>query len=158
VLVERVEGLTPEARWRTAYGEIGSFEQMLLEDGTRLVKLFFHITPEVQLSRFEERLRDPFKRWKLTYEDFRNRERWDDYAEAIDEMLARTSSEAAPWHVIPANDKRFARITALRHIVRTLSDGIEIAPVVPDRQVLDEADRILNLDPALIASLRGRTE
>ena len=73
-------------------------------------------------------------------------------------MLARTSSEAAPWQVIPANDKRFARITALRHIVRTLSDGIEIAPVVPDRQVLDEADRILDLDPALIASLRGRTE
>jgi polyphosphate kinase 2 (PPK2 family) len=158
VLVERVEALTPEARWRSAYGEIGSFEQMLLEDGTRLVKLFFHITPEVQLARFEERLRDPLKRWKLTYEDFRNREKWDDYAEAIDEMLARTSSDAAPWHVIPANEKRFARITALRHIVHTLSDGIEIAPVVPDRQILDAADRTLNVDPALIASLRGRTE
>jgi polyphosphate kinase 2 (PPK2 family) len=158
VLVERVEGLTPEARWRSAYGEIGSFEQMLLEDGTRLVKLFFHITPDVQLARFEERLCDPMKRWKLTYEDFRNRERWDDYAEAIDEMLAQTSTEAAPWHVIPANDKRFARIAALRHIVRALSEGIEIAPVVPDRKVLDEADRTLNVDPALIASLRGRTD
>jgi AMP-polyphosphate phosphotransferase len=158
VLVERVEGLTPEARWRSAYGEIGSFEQMLLEDGTRLVKLFFHITPDVQLARFEERLCDPMKRWKLTYEDFRNRERWDDYAEAIDEMLAHTSTEAAPWHVIPANDKRFARIAALRHIVRALSEGIEIAPVVPDRKVLDEADRTLNVDPDLIASLRGRTD
>jgi polyphosphate kinase 2 (PPK2 family) len=158
VLVERVEELTPETRWRAAYGEIGSFEQMLLEDGTRLVKLFFHITPEVQLARFEERLRDPLKRWKLTYEDFRNRERWDDYAEAIDEMLVRTSTDAAPWHVIPANDKRFARVTALRHIVRALSDGIKIAPVVPDREVLDAADRTLNVDPALIASLRGRTE
>jgi polyphosphate kinase 2 (PPK2 family) len=158
VLVERVEELTPETRWRAAYGEIGSFEQMLLEDGTRLVKLFFHITPEVQLARFEERLRDPLKRWKLTYEDFRNRERWGDYAEATDEMLARTSTDAAPWHVIPANDKRFARVTALRHIVRALSDGIKIAPVVPDREVLDAADRTLNVDPALIASLRGRTE
>jgi AMP-polyphosphate phosphotransferase len=158
VLVERVEELTPEARWRSAYGEISSFERMLLEDGTRLVKLFFHITPEVQLARFEERLRDPLKRWKLTYEDFRNREKWDHYAVAIDEMLARTSAEAAPWHVIPANCKRFARVTALRHIVRTLSEGIEIAPVVPDRQVLDEAGRMLNVDPALIASLRGRTD
>ena len=158
VLVERVEGLTPKTRWRAAYGEIGSFEQMLLEDGTRLVKLFFHITPEVQLARFEERLRDPLKRWKLTHEDFRNRERWGDYAEAIDEMLARTSTDAALWHVIPANDKRFARVTALRYIVRALSNGIEIAPVVPDREVLDAADRTLNVDPALIASLRGRTE
>jgi polyphosphate kinase 2 (PPK2 family) len=158
VLVERVEELTPEARWRAAYGEIGSFEQMLLEDGTRLVKLFFHITPEVQLARFEERLRDPLKRWKLTYEDFRNRERWDDYAEAIDEMLVRTSTDAAPWHVIPANDKRLARVTALRHIVATLSEGVDIAPVVPDRRVLDEADRMLNVDPGLIASLRRRTD
>jgi AMP-polyphosphate phosphotransferase len=158
VLVERVEELTPEARWRSAYGEISSFERMLLEDGTRLVKLFFHITPEVQLARFEERLRDPLKRWKLTYEDFRNREKWDHYAVAIDEMLAHTSAEAAPWHVIPANCKRFARVTALRHIVRTLSEGIEIAPAVPDRRVLDEADRMLNVDSALIASLRGRTD
>jgi polyphosphate kinase 2 (PPK2 family) len=131
---------------------------MLLEDGTRLVKLFFHITPEVQLARFEERLRDPLKRWKLTYEDFRNREKWDHYAVAIDEMLAHTSAEAAPWHVIPANCKRFARVTALRHIVQTLSEGIEIAPVVPDSQMLDAAGRILNIDSALIASLRGRTD
>jgi len=158
VLVERVEELTPEPRWHSAYGEIGSFERMLVEDGTRLVKLFFHITPDVQLARFEERLSDPLKRWKLTYEDFRNREKWEAYAEAIEEMLAQTSTEAAPWHVIPANDKRFARVAALRHIVRALSDGIEIAPVVPDSQVLDEADRTLNVDPSLIASLRGRTD
>jgi polyphosphate kinase 2 (PPK2 family) len=157
VLVERVEELTPEARWRSAYGEIGNFERMLLEDGTRLVKLFFHITPEVQLARFEERLRDPLKRWKLTCEDFRNREKWDHYAVAIDEMLARTSDEA-PWHLIPANCKRFARVTALRHIVQTLSEGIEIAPAVPDSQMLDAAGRMLNIDPALIASLRGRTD
>lgn len=158
VLVERVEDLTPEDRWRAAYGEICSFERMLLDDGTRLVKLFFHITPDEQLARFEQRLRDPLKRWKLTYEDFRNRERWQDYAQAIDEMLARTSTEAAPWHVIPANDKRFARISALRHIVRGLSDGVQVAPVVPGREVLDEADRMLNVDPDLIARLRGRSD
>jgi polyphosphate kinase 2 (PPK2 family) len=158
VLVERVEGLTPEERWRAAYGEIRSFERMLLDDGTRLVKLFFHITPDEQLARFERRLRDPLKRWKLTYEDFRNREKWEDYAEAIDEMLARTSTEDAPWHVIPANDKRYARVAALRQIVRGLSAGVEVAPVVPGRAVLDEADRMLNVDPDLIASLRGRTD
>ncbi|RBI83994.1 polyphosphate kinase [Rhodosalinus halophilus] len=158
VLVERVEGLTPEERWRAAYGEIRSFERMLRDDGTRLVKLFFHITPDEQLARFERRLRDPLKRWKLTYEDFRNREKWEDYAEAIDEMLARTSTEDAPWHVIPANDKRFARVAALRHIVRGLSEGVEVAPVVPGRAVLDEADRMLNVDPDLIESLRGRTD
>ncbi|WP_081531975.1 polyphosphate kinase 2 family protein [Rhodovulum sp. P5] len=158
VLVERVEDLTPASRWRMGYDEICDFERMLLMDGTRLVKLFFHITPEVQLERFEERLRDPLKRWKLTYEDFRNREKWDAYSEAIDEMFARTSTKAAPWHVIPANDKRHARISALRHIVQGLSDGLKIEPVVPDGRVLDAADRVLNVEADLIASLRGRTE
>ncbi|TCO68851.1 polyphosphate kinase 2 (PPK2 family) [Rhodovulum euryhalinum] len=158
VLVERVEALTPENRWRMGYHEIRDFERMLLMDGTRLVKLFFHITPDVQLARFEQRLRDPLKRWKLTYEDFRNREKWEAYSEAIDEMIARTSTETAPWHVIPANDKRHARIEALRHIVNGLSDGIRIEPVVPDGKVLDAADRVLNLDEELVASLRGRVE
>jgi polyphosphate kinase 2 (PPK2 family) len=158
VLVERVEGLAPEERWQDAYGEIRSFERMLLDDGTRLVKLFFHITPDEQLARFEERLRNPMKRWKLTYEDFRNREKWDDYVRAIDEMTARTSTDAAPWHLIAANDKRHARIDALRHIVRTLSHGIEVGPVPLDRTVIDAADRVLDVDADLIASLRGRTE
>ncbi len=158
VLVERIEGLTPERRWRRAYGEIRNFEQMLLEDGTRLVKLFFHISPEVQLARFEERLRDPLKRWKLTYEDFRNREKWGPYTEAIDEMLARTSTEEAPWHVIPADDKKHARIAALRHIVLALNEGIEVGPVVPHPDVLDAAGRVLNVEEDLIASLRGRTD
>ena len=158
VLVERVEGLTPEARWRGAYGEIRDFERMILDDGGRLVKLFFHITPEEQLARFEERLRDPLKRWKLTYEDFRNREKWTEYETAIDEMFARTSTAEAPWHVIPANNKRHARIAALRHIVRILGKGVDVAPVVPERAVLDAADELLDLEADLIASLRGRTE
>ncbi len=158
VLVERVEGLTPKARWRSAYGEINDFERMLREDGTRLVKLFFHITPEEQLARFEERLRNPMKRWKLTYEDFRNRERWDDYTRAIDEMLSRTSTVDAPWHLIAANDKRHARIAALRHIVEVLSRGVALGPVPLDHAVIDAADRVLDIESNLIASLRGRTE
>lgn len=158
VLVERVEALTPERRWRQAYREIRDFERALLDDGTRLVKLFFHISPEEQLARFEERLRNPLKRWKLSYEDFRNRENWDLYVAAIDEMLARTSTARAPWHLVPANDKRHARIAAIRHVVRTLGEGVEIEPVAPSARVLDAADRVLHVDDDLIASLRGRTE
>lgn len=158
VLVERVEELTPEKRWGMGYEEICDFERMLLMDNTRLVKLFFHITPEVQLERFEERLRDPLKRWKLTYEDFRNRGKWNAYSDAIDEMFARTSTEAAPWHVIPANDKRHGRIQALRHIVTGLSEGLEVEPALPDTRMLDAAGRVLNVEEGLIESLRGRTE
>ena len=114
VLVERIEKLTPETRWRAAYQEINDFERMLVDDGTRIVKLFFHITQEEQMRRFTERLTNPMKRWKLTYEDFRNREKWDVAEVAVDEMLARTSTEIAPWHVIPSNNKKYARITAMK--------------------------------------------
>ena len=79
VLVERVEKLIPTRRWKAAYREITEFERMMTDDGTRLVKLFFHISPEEQLRRFEARLHDPMKRWKLSFEDFRNRRHWDDY-------------------------------------------------------------------------------
>ncbi len=158
VLVERVEAMTPERRWRQAYKEIRDFEQSLLDDGARLVKLFFHISPARQLARFEERLRNPLKRWKLTYEDFRNREKWDEYNAAIDEMFARTSTPEAPWHVIPANDKRHARIAALDIVTRTLGAGLDLSPPLPDGQLLTEADRVLDVEPDLIAGLRGRTE
>jgi len=158
VLVERVEGLTPETRWREAYKEIRHFEQMLANDGARIVKLFFHITADVQAERFEERLRNPLKRWKLTYEDFRNREQWDAYVEAIEEMLDKTSTAEAPWHVVPANDKRYARIEALRIITRSLGAGTNLDPVLPDNKVLDAAGKLMNIDPDLIETLRGRTE
>ena len=128
VLVERVERLTHEEDWRRGYREINEFERMLHDDGTRIVKIFLHITPEEQLHRFEKRLSDPLKRWKLTYEDFRNRERRPDYEKAIEEMVERTSTELAPWHVIPANDKKFARIEALSLITSVLSDGVDLTP------------------------------
>ena len=78
---------------------------MLIADGVRLVKLFLHITPEEQMRRFRNRLTDPLKRWKLSYEDFRNRARWSDYEKAIEDMMEKTSTPHAPWHLIPANDK-----------------------------------------------------
>lgn len=158
VLVERVEGLTPKKRWKAAYQEINDFERMLTDDGTRLVKLFFHITPDEQLRRFEERLRNPMKRWKLSYEDFRNRRRWDDYATAIDEMFARTSTPNAPWCLVPANDKKFGRVTAMTEIVKTLSRGVKLGAPKLDESVLAEAKEQLNVKESLIDSLRGRTE
>lgn len=158
VLVERVEKLTPEKRWRSAYKEINDFERMLHDDDTRLVKLFFHISPEEQLARFEERLRNPLKRWKLSYEDFRNRNHWDEYATAIDEMFERTSTDYAPWHVIPANDKKHARITAMKIITDTLAKGVDLSPPVIDETVLQAAKEHIELTPSLVESLAGRTE
>lgn len=158
VLVERLENLTSEKRWRAAYREINDFERMLIDDGTRLVKLFFHISKEEQMERFSERLRNPLKRWKLTYEDFRNRERWAETELAVDEMLARTSTAIAPWHVIPANNKKFARIKAMRAIVDAFSTGIDLNPQHLDRRTLDAACQALDVDQSLIESLRSRTE
>ena len=157
VMVERVEELTPEERWRAAYREINDFEHMIAQDGTRLVKLFFHISPDEQLARFRKRLLDPMKRWKLTYEDFRNRGRWGDYSKAIDEMFAETSTAHAPWHVIPANDKKHARIAALRQIVRVLGQGIDLAPPALDDRTIAAAQEHLEIEDVLVEDLRGRT-
>lgn len=158
VLVERVEDLTPEDRWRTAYREINDFERMITADNTRLVKLFFHISPDEQLARFEERLRNPLKRWKLSYEDFRNRMRWDDYAVAIDEMFERTSTDCAPWQIIPANDKKHARIAAMKVITDTLAKGVDLSPPVLDETVISAAKEHIDMSPSLVESLAGRTE
>jgi polyphosphate kinase 2 (PPK2 family) len=134
VLVERVEALTPEAEWRRGYEEIDRFERLLHDDGIRVVKLFLHVSPEVQLKRFQKRLNDPMKRWKLGAADVRNWELRAAYATAIEEMLQRTSSTHAPWHVLPADDKKYARVRGLQLIFEGLSHGLEMtAPRVdPD--------------------------
>jgi polyphosphate kinase 2 (PPK2 family) len=105
VLVERVEGFATKAEWRRAYREINEFERLLIDSGVRLVKLFLHITSDEQARRFRGRLINPVKRWKLSYEDFRNRARRADYIVAIEDMLEETTTRHAPWHLIPANDK-----------------------------------------------------
>src|SRR5208337_4221810 len=110
VLVDRAEGFAPPAEWKRAYKEINELAEMLLDDGVRLVKLFLQITPEEQVRRFRNRLTDPLKRWKLSYEDFRNRGRWKEYEEAIEDMMEKTSTRRAPWHLIPANDKPYGRL------------------------------------------------
>ena len=157
VLVERVEELAPADRWQAAYDEIAGFEQLLLDDGMRIVKIFFYISQKEQLRRFEERLRVPHKRWKLSYEDFRNRARWQDYVEAAEEMFERTD-RPVPWTVIPSEDKRYGRITAMKMIVEHLSEGIDLAPQALDEAALAAAVDHLDLAPELVRSLAGRTE
>jgi polyphosphate kinase 2 (PPK2 family) len=145
VLVERVEGYATPTEWRRAYNEINDFERMLLEDDTRLVKIFLHITPEEQMHRFRARLTDPLKRWKLSYEDFRNHGRWKEYEAAIEDMVETTSTKRAPWHLVPANDKPFGRLAAFRVIVDRLSKGVSLEPRALDTQVADAAEQLLGI-------------
>jgi AMP-polyphosphate phosphotransferase len=114
VLVERVEGFAEPEEWGRAYGEIDDFERTLADEGTIVVKLWMHISPEEQLKRFEARAADPLKSWKLTDEDWRNREKRPQYVEAVEEMLERTDKPGAPWRVIEAESKRFARLETMR--------------------------------------------
>ncbi len=120
VLVERVEGFTPASRWRPAYMEINNFEEQLSEHGVIVLKFWLQITKEEQLERFQSRQDTPYKAHKITEEDWRNREKWDDYCMAVNDMVKHTSTEQAPWHLIPGNDKRYARIEVLSTVVNTL--------------------------------------
>ncbi len=122
VLVERVEGFAKKAEWTRAYREIREFEQQLTDDGATLVKIFLAVTKDEQLRRFKEREQDPYKRWKITDEDWRNRGKWDDYIEAAEEMFERTASDVAPWTVIGANKKWYGRIEVLRTVLRRLEE------------------------------------
>jgi len=123
VLVERVEELCDPADWGRAYGEINDFEADLAAHGTIIVKFWLAISKEEQLRRFKERERRPFKRFKITKEDWRNRERWADYERAVDDMVARTSTDLAPWTLVEAEDKRFAHLKVLK----TVCDRLEAA-------------------------------
>lgn len=125
VLVERVERLASEEEWGRAYEEIRDFESQLVAHGATVCKIFLHIDPDEQLRRFRAREQTPYKKYKLTEEDFRNRERWGDYVAAIEDMVTRTSTEACPWHVVPANDKRHARVRVLKLIARAMERGLK---------------------------------
>ncbi len=124
VLVERVEGFARPDEWRRAYVEINEFERQLIDFGTIICKFWMHISPEEQLRRFEARKNVPYKAWKLTAEDWRNREKWSLYEAAADEMLLRTSTPTAPWTIVEAEDKHFARIKVLRTVAQRLESEL----------------------------------
>ena len=123
VLVERIEGFASEEEWRRAYAEINEFEEMLTDNGILLMKFWVHITKEEQLDRFKQRELIPHKQWKLTDEDWRNREKWEEYEQAINDIIERTSTRIAPWTLIEGNDKQHARIK----VIKTLCDRMEEA-------------------------------
>lgn len=131
VMVERIEGFCTEAEWKRAYREINEFERQLVDFGMILVKFWIHISKDEQLRRFQERENTPYKQWKLTDEDWRNRDRWDLYEEAVEDMLLRTSTVTAPWTVIAGNDKWFARVQALGTLVDVLSAKLDYQPAEP---------------------------
>jgi len=124
VLVERVEGYSTEEEWRRAYREINEFEKILTDAGTIILKFWLHIDKETQLERFEIRMKDPEKRWKITEEDWRNRKKWDDYKVAADEMLQKTSTTGSPWIVVESRDKRYSRIKVLKTVAETLEEEL----------------------------------
>lgn len=120
VLVERVESFATEAQWQRAYKEINDFEEQLVDHGSVLLKFWLQVSQQEQLRRFEERKRIPWKKHKLTDEDWRNREKAPQYMEAVNDMVARTSTEYAPWTLVAAEDKRFGRIRVLSTVCEAL--------------------------------------
>jgi AMP-polyphosphate phosphotransferase len=132
VLVERVEGFAPEEAWQRAYDEIVDLETTLAAEGMVLVKFWLHLSAEEQLRRFEARRDDPYKAWKLTDEDWRNREKRPQYTAAVEEMLLRTDSPAAPWHLVAAEDKRWARVDVVRTVCEAVERALRARGIDPD--------------------------
>lgn len=147
VLVERVEGFCSETEWRRGYDEINEFESRQGEIGTRIIKLFLHVTQETQDKVLTERLDDPAKRWKVTPEDFRNREKRADYLAAMKDMFKRTNTHWAPWTVIDGNNQKAARIAVLRHVVSELEAGLPQKFPETDTEILELAKASLGYSP-----------
>jgi AMP-polyphosphate phosphotransferase len=143
VLVERVEHLIEREDWQRAYREINEFEEMLVADGIRLVKIFLHVSAEEQLKRLAERIADPLKHWKIEADDIRNFHRRDDYLAAMDEMFEHTSTKTPRWHAIAGEHKWFARVTAIETAVKTLGKGLKLGPAQVDPAVEEAARKLL---------------
>jgi len=131
VLVERVEGFATEEQWRRAYDEIVGLERTLAMEGMLIVKFWLHISPEEQLKRFERRKNDPLKSWKLTDDDWRNRDKRPQYEEAVEDMLERTDTEYGRWHVVPAESKKYARVFVIETAIREIEGGMRAAGCEP---------------------------
>jgi AMP-polyphosphate phosphotransferase len=127
VLVERVEGFANEPEWNRAYDEINDYERSLVLEGMVLVKFWLEVSPDEQLKRFEARAKDPLKQWKLTDEDWRNREKRPAYDAAVEEMVRRTDTQWAPWHLVEANSKRFARVKVVETVVARVESALAAA-------------------------------
>jgi PPK2 family polyphosphate:nucleotide phosphotransferase len=132
VLVVRVKGLVPEERWRRRYDHIVAFERLLADEGTTVVKFYLHISKEEQRQRLEARLQEPDKRWKFNPGDLEDRKLWDDFQEAYEEAITRTSTEHAPWYVIPADRKWYRDLAVASVLIETLERMDPRFPPEPD--------------------------
>lgn len=142
VLVERVEKITEKKIIQKAYGEINDFEKSLASDGIKIVKVLLKISKKEQVKRLKDRLEDPEKNWKLTFDDIRNRNKWDQYESAYKDMLTKTGKQNAGWKVIETDDKLEARIQALSYIVKTLSKGVSLKPKPISKKLVRELNKI----------------
>jgi AMP-polyphosphate phosphotransferase len=124
VLVERVEGFATREQWLRAYDEINGFERTLVNEGMILVKIWLHVSDAEQLKRFERRKKDPLKSWKLTDEDWHNREKRPEYLEAVEDMIARTDETSAPWQLIEGDSKRYARVRVIETVIARIEEGM----------------------------------
>lgn len=125
VLVERVEHFCTTEEWKRAYREINEFERQLIDDGTILIKLYLQITKEEQLDRFKRREADPYKHWKISDEDWRNRRHWSEHNRAAEDMFEKTSPDGAPWTIVPANYKWFARVKVAKVVAKELGRQLD---------------------------------
>ncbi|MBS3960740.1 MAG: polyphosphate kinase [Sandarakinorhabdus sp.] len=150
VLVERVEGFAAPDEWGRAYDEINAMEAAQCASGTRVVKLFLHITQDEQDARLVDRLEQPWKRWKVNAEDFRNRAKREAYVEACEEMFRRTDTKVAPWHIIGANHKKHARLAGLEIMADRLAAGLDLTDpqLDPEMKKLAETELGRILKPA----------
>ena len=138
VLVERVEGFATREQWLRAYDEINGFERTLADEGTILIKFWMHISGDEQLKRFKRREKDPLKSWKLTDDDWRNREKRKEYKLAVDDMVARTSIEPhAVWQLIPGDSKRYARVAVIETVIAEIEAGMRRHGMEPPAPIED---------------------
>ena len=135
VLVERVEKFASRKEWKRSYKEIRNFEQGLVDEGTILIKFWMHLSEEEQLKRFEARASEPLKRWKLTDEDWRNREKRGLYEQAVEDMFKKTSTDHAPWTIIPGENKRYARVAVIEAVIEAMERGMSRWDIDPPAQI-----------------------
>jgi polyphosphate kinase 2 (PPK2 family) len=128
VLVERVEKLASHDQWLRSYQEINNFEEHLLDHNTAVIKFWIHISKDEQERRFKARETDPLKGYKITDEDWRNRDKWEQYKQAVNDMVAHTSTEQAPWVLVPGNNKKYARVTVINTVCRRLEEILDPEP------------------------------
>lgn len=147
VLVERIEGFCTKAEWKRAYDEINEFERQLADDGVCIVKLLVHVSADEQKRRMIERLEDPHKRHKLGPEDFRNIAKRKQYLEAYDDMLEKTDTDHAPWHVIATDNKKIARLQGLKCVVDTIGKGVKLTDNELDPEIAKAAEKLWGWKP-----------